>query len=148
MTITELIEAYTAGRVGLMLTADELEDCALRATRYYAGYGKITSIDGADNQPAAGELPTDPPAELGEAYPIKALAAIAVDVELTVGEWAVISPLFNLYVEQATAVRLEASRSGGIEPFGRTSSEIHAEITLMESETLPQRAFSQFAVTI
>lgn len=149
MKLAELIAEYAEAReVGLMLTEPELTDCGVRATRFYAGYGKITSLDEADNQPAAGELPADPPSVLREAYPVKDLAIIDVQVELTVGEWAVISPLFYLYVELLNSTRLEASRSSGIEPFGRSSSEIQQEITLMENETLPQRAFSQFAVTI
>jgi hypothetical protein len=147
--LSALVDDYAEARsVGLMLTEPELTDCAVRATRFYAGYGKITSLDEADNQPAAGEQPSDPPAVLGEAYPVKDLGSIDAEVDLTVGEWAVISPLFYLYVELLNATRLEASRASGIEPFGRSSSEIQQEITLMETETLPQRSFSQVVVTI
>lgn len=149
MKLSELVDDYASARaVGLMLTASELTDCALRATRFYAGYGDIASLSNVDNQPAAGELPADPPAVLTEAYPVKDLAAIVADTELTVGEWAVISPLFYLYVELLNATRLEASRAAGVEPFGRSSSEIQQEIVNMETEALPQKCFSSAIITI
>lgn len=149
MKLSELVEEFSEARaIGLMLTPDEVLNCMLRAVRYYAAYGRIASLAGTDNQPAAGEQPQDPPAEVAQAYPVKAFDTITEETELSVSEWAVISPLFNLYIEHLNALRLEASRASGIEPFGRSTSEIQQDITLMENETLPQRAFSHVVLTV
>jgi hypothetical protein len=147
--IVELVAEYEAANaVGLMLSTEELTAIALRATRYYAGYGDIVSLTLTENQPDAGELPTDPPAEVLEPYPIRDAETITDQTELTTGEWSVVSPLFHLYVEERNAVRLEASRAAGIEVFGRSVSEVRQDITMMEGETLPAKAFSSVAVTI
>jgi hypothetical protein len=53
----------------------------------------------------------------------------------------IIMPLFRLYVEQKNAVRMEASRTAGIEAFGRTASEVQQDINQMENETLPAEVF-------
>jgi len=85
----------------------------MAATRYYAGYGPITSV--------------------GE---------ITAETRVDNSQWAIIGPLFLLYVERETALQLEAARGGfGVEPFGRSSSEIASDITNYEN-ALPQRAFA------
>jgi hypothetical protein len=43
-----------------------------------------------------------------------------------------IRPLFLLYLERETALQLEASRGMGIDPFGRSSSEVAGDIVQME----------------
>lgn len=66
---------------------------------------------------------------------------------LSVSEWAIIRPLFMLYVEREVALQLEASRGLGVDPYGRTSSEIAAEITQLET-SMPQIAFAQPIVSV
>lgn len=148
-TLGQIADEYCAARaIGLMLTPDEVLDCAVRAAMHYAAYGNISSISGTDTTPAAGDLPADPPEPLTESFPVKNLNEITEDTVVTVGEWGVMGPLFSLYVELKNAVRMEASRSSGIEAFGRTVSEVQQDITLMETETIPQRAFSHVILTI
>lgn len=149
MKIAELVAEYaTARAIGLLLTEEELTDCAVRAVRFYAGYGNISSLSKTDLQPAAGGQLADPAPDVTEAYPVKDIGSIVADTDLTVGEWAVASPLFYLYVELMNSTRLEASRSAGIEGFGRASSEIQGDINAMENDTLPAKAFSSVLVTI
>lgn len=92
---------------------------AVAATLYYAGYTGLAS-----------EAPE-----------------ISVDAEISVSEWAVIRPLFMLYVEREAAIQLEASRGLGLDVFGRSTSEIASDITMVESE-IPRRAFFQPIITV
>lgn len=149
MKIAELVAEYAEARaVGLMLTDPELTHCAMRAVRALAAHSRIASLSQTDLQPAAGGTPADPEPEVTEAYPVKDLAQLTPDTELSVGEWVLASPLFYLYVELLNSTRLEASRAGGIDAFGRSSSEIQQDINVMENETLPQKAYSAVIVTI
>lgn len=97
---------------------------AIAATRFYAGYAVLRSRENVDPTPD-----------------------IAGDLTITESEWALIRPLFMLYVERETALQLEASRGMGIDPFGRTASEIAGDIAQAEAE-MPHRAFSQLIVTV
>ena len=67
---------------------------------------------------------------------------------ITTGEWSLIRPLFLLYVERETAIQLEASRVLGVEPWGRSSSEIASEIVQYENDLLPRRAFFSPMVSV
>lgn len=69
------------------------------------------------------------------------------DFDLTASEYALIWPLFKLYVEREDATGQESSRSLGIEQYGRSSSEVEAAIVLYE-EALPKRAFFAEIITI
>lgn len=97
---------------------------AVAATRFYAGYAVIRARDGAD--------------------PVQTIDGA---LEISESEWALIRPLFLLYVERETALQLEASRGMGIDPFGRSASEIAAEISQAEAD-MPRRAFFQPIVTV
>ena len=97
---------------------------AVAATRFYAGYAAIVARAGADQVPA-----------------------IDGALEISESEWALIRPLFLLYVERETALQLEASRGMGIDPFGRSASEIAAEISQAEAD-MPRRAFFQPIITV
>lgn len=97
---------------------------AVAATRFYAGYAVILARAGAD--------------------PVQAIDGA---LEISESEWALIRPLFLLYVERETALQLEASRGMGIDPFGRSASEIAAEISQAEAD-MPRRAFFQPIVTV
>ena len=81
--------------------------------------------------------------------PIKSLGYISGDTVLSMGEWALIRPLFVLYTERENAMRLEASRAMGLEVYGRAVSEISGDIERMESpDGLPSRAFSHVILEV
>ena len=74
--------------------------------------------------------------------------AIDGTTDITVSEWAVIKPLFMLYVERENALPQEASRQLGIEVYGRTMDQVQPDIDKYE-ENLPKLAFSrQVLITI
>ncbi len=98
---------------------------AVAATRYYAGYANLVVNDDVD-----------PP-----------LPAIDEDTDLSDSEWALIKPLFMLYVELERAIQLEASRVMGVDVFGRSSSEIRQDINQIQME-FPKNAFSQAIITV
>lgn len=107
---------------------------AIAAVNFYSGYGALE---------AHLAIPiADPPPVPRTPYP-----AITSTTEISVSEWAVIRPLFLLYVERETEIQLEASRGMGIDVFGRSSSEIAADIAQMELE-FPHKAFYQDIITV
>jgi len=97
---------------------------ALAATRYYAGFAAIVS-----------QIVVPAPPDVAES------------TEISLSEWALIRPLFMLYLERENALQLEASRGMGIDPFGRSSSEVANDI-LQAEEGMPLKAFSQMVTTI
>ena len=97
---------------------------ALAATRLYAGYAELRAHAGVSPVPE-----------------------ITGDTEISNSEWALIRPLFLLYVERETALQLEASRGLGMDVFGRSSSEVAADIIQFEAE-LPHRAFFRPIITV
>lgn len=98
---------------------------AVAATEYYAGYANLEVNDDVD-----------PP-----------LPAISESTEISYSEWALIKPLFMLYVELETSTQLEASRGLGVDVFGRSSSEVQQEINQYLLE-FPQKAFLQTVITV
>ena len=110
--------------VGNLLEEDAVAAQAVAATRFFAGYAAIRS--------RAAVAPPPP---------------ITVDTELNDSEWAIIRPLFILYLERESALQLEASRGMGIDPYGRSSSEVAGEIAQYEAE-LPRRAFCVPIITV
>lgn len=135
-TLAELADRFASLErpVGNMLDMPTLLEQALAATRMYAGYAALA----AHLAIPIAEPPPEPPAPYPE---------ITGLTDLTVSEWAVIRPLFLLYVERETALQLEASRGFGVDVFGRSSSEIAGDITVMESE-LPHLAFCRPVITV
>lgn len=109
---------------GNLLDGDQVIAQAVAATRMYAGYGKLRAFDGLIPVPAIDE-----------------------NTVISVSEWAVIRPLFMLYVERENALQLEASRGLGVDVFGRDSATIAADITQAEAE-LPLKAFYRPIVTV
>ncbi len=98
---------------------------AIAAARFYAGYALLeTRID------------------VDEPYP-----DIDENTEISDSEWALIKPLFHLFVERETAIQLEASRGLGVDVFGRLTSEIEQDIARVQSE-MPMNAFCQPVETI
>jgi hypothetical protein len=109
---------------GNLLDVETVLALAVAATRFYAGYAVIVASENTDT-------------------------ALTIDenLEITDSEWALIRRLFLLYVERETALQLEASRGMGIDPFGRSSSEIAGDIMQAEAE-LPHLAFYQPIITL
>lgn len=127
MNIQQLADRFaTLERpAGNVLSGPDVVAQAIAATSQYAGYALLTCRE-----------------ELVAPYP-----AIDGDTEISESEWAIIRPLFMLYVERENALQLEFSRGMGVDVPGRSSSEISGEITQYETE-LPRRAFYQPIVTV
>ena len=134
MTLQELVAEFMGSHAPGWLTLDDdtAGQLAVDATRYYAAFGDLKSYSAA-NQPS--EEGADPQVV------VPSPDEISLATEVTNAEWAVIRPLFWLYCERKNAQLLEATRAGGVEVFGRSVSEIQPDITMMEQETLPARAF-------
>ena len=109
---------------GNLLDDTQILAQALAAARFYAGFAAIVSQ-------IVVPAPTD----------------VADSTEISLSEWALIRPLFMLYLERENAIQLEASRGMGIDPFGRSSSEVQNDI-LQAEDAMPLKAFSQLVVTI
>jgi hypothetical protein len=156
MTLEELAGEFYAERVSAGLLLDETETlaCAVSASRYYAAYGTIKSLSKSDvlqGAPIPGKplpLPLDPEPDVLAALPAKNLGFVTGDTDISMGEWAIIKPLFLLYVERDNATRLEASRGLGVDVFGRSVSEIAQEIERMEGETLPAKCFRHVVIEV
>lgn len=126
-TISELAAEYAQQDrpAGIIIDDAQVVRQLIAATRLYAAYGALKH--GTE--------------------PVPTFDDITEDTLLTLGEWGMIRPLFVLYVERETAVQLEASRAMGVEVFGRTVSEISAEITQYEA-MLPEKAFCLPIITV
>ena len=116
--------------VGNLLDVDIVTAHCMGATLFYAGYSDLAEWR---------DLPvTDP---------ITPYADISETTTLNASEWAIIKPLFMLYLERENALYLESSRGMGVEQFGRTSSEVIGDITAYEME-MPHKAFCLEIVTV
>jgi hypothetical protein len=135
-TITSLVDKFTDEErpVGNLLDAPVVLAQAIAAVKYYSGY---TDLETHSAIPIA-----DPVPETRAPFP-----EITGLTDISVSEWAMIRPLFLLYVERENALHLEASRGMGIDVFGRSSSEIAGDITQMELE-YPHRTFFFPIITI
>lgn len=137
-TISELVSRFESSErpAGNILESTVILAQAIAAVSFYAGYTALAThlaIPIADPAP-------DPPTPYPE---------ITGETDISVSEWALIRSLFMLYVERENALQLEASRGMGIDPFGRSSSEVIADITLMESsQELPHRAACSLIFTV
>lgn len=117
---------------GNLLDTETVLAQAVAAASFYAGYAAITS-----RIPAPVVFPALPaPAPV-----------ISGDTEISESEWALIRPLFMLYVERETALQLEASRGMGMDVYGRSTGEIAGDITQAEAE-LPRLAFCSVIITV
>lgn len=126
MTLLELITEFMASRLtgGLVIDAPDVTKAMLKAVRFYAGYAEVSYFFEQD--------PSVTPA----------LTQLTDAVTLTTSEWAIIQPLFNAYADHENSLRLEASRGLGVDVYGRSSSELSAEIKQLELD-LPRKAFYQ-----
>lgn len=126
MTLNDLVLEFMASRLtgGLVIDVPDVTKAMLKAVRFYAGYAEVSYFFEQD--------PSVTPA----------LTQLTDAVTLTTSEWAIIQPLFNAYADHENALRLEASRGLGVDVYGRSSSELSAEIKQLELD-LPRKAFYQ-----
>ena len=116
-TLLTLIDRFQQENpVGVIVDADSLLACAISAINYYVGYTDLLSLD------------VTPRPEVNDG------------TEVTDSEWAIIRPLFRLYVERQSAVAMEMSRIVGADMFGRPSDSVTTDINQCEAD-LPRKAF-------
>lgn len=110
ITLKEIATYYTTAirPTGLVVADSVVVAQLIRAVKYYEGFSPLVFHDRED--------------EIDE------------NTTISKSERSVISPLFELYVERENALILEASRSLGVEVYGRTISEITVDITQKELE--------------
>jgi hypothetical protein len=119
MTLAKRVETYFEGRnTGCIVPFDSVCALAVAAARFYCGYADIEDR-----------------------------AGVSLGANITDSEWAIIGPLFRLYVDREQALQLESARIMGIDSFGRASSEVEADIR-MEEDELPRKAFSMIVVSV
>lgn len=134
-TVADLVTRYIAEHpVGNMLDVIDLTAIALRAVRFYQGFAVLVEHKA---------IPIDDPAPV----PPVPFPEITELTDINNSEWAIISPLFCLYVEQGNAYMLEASRGMGVDVFGRSVSEIQSDITQYH-DSMPLKAFERDIVSI
>lgn len=128
MLLSEIVAGFVENQpAGLVVGEPGIRRSLKKAVRFYCGFAAISSAVLAE-----GEIHT----------PVDASDSIegAQDFDLSPSEYALIRPLFELYVELENATHLEASRGLGVDVYGRPVSEVSAEITQRESE-FPRQAF-------
>lgn len=128
MKLSEIIAGYMENLpAGLVVSEQDVTRCLKRGVRFYCGYATIRSA----------ALAAD-----GIHTPIDASDSIdgAQDFDLDQSEYAIIRPLFELYVEAQNATHLEASRGLGVDVYGRSVSEV-AQVIQMLEEAMPKQAF-------
>ncbi len=120
MNIFELVDEHLTAEqsTGNLIDVPRGRACGIEAARMYAGFGALTDST------------------------VINLDAITGNTILDVSEWAVIKPLFMLYIERESSKVVEASRGMGVEMFGRAVSEVVADILQYERD-LPRLAFEQ-----
>lgn len=130
--ISDLVTDFMTNQrpVGNLLDSDIVTAQLMAATLFYAGYSDL-----AEWRDIPVTDPITPPADISEA------------TVLNESEWAIIKPLFMLYLERENALYLESSRGMGVEQFGRTSSEVIGDITDYEPE-MNHKAFCMEIETV
>lgn len=125
-TLASLAAEYVAQRSasGLFIGQETVLSCAIMATRFYAGWATLEDVS----------------SRVG-------VFAITGNTEVTPDEWAIIGPLFRLYCDREHAVVVESSATMGMQPVGKSSSEVASEISQAETE-LPQKAFVEPAWSV
>lgn len=120
MLLSDLVSRFVERERGAanILPVEQVMAQAIAAVGFYAGYSALDDESDITDQ-----------------------------IDISVSEWAVIRPLFVLYVERENALQMEATRSLGADPFGRSSSEAANDIAQIEND-LPRRVFYQPVVTI
>lgn len=125
LRLSDLIAGYLSPYpAGLVLDEPTVVKALLAAVRFYSGYAELS------NAP-----PWPQPDGDGVHSPVRADNDLfgESDVELTPSEWAIIRPLFLLYVERENTVHVEASRGLGADVFTRSTAEVLAAIESAEA---------------
>ncbi len=128
MKLSEIVAGYMENLPAGLVVSEQAVTRALKsAVRFFCGFAAITSVPMIEGQIHA---------------PVDGTDSIdgAQDFDLSPSEYAIIKPLFDLYVERENAMHLEASRGLGVDVFGRQVSEIAQEIAMREQE-MPKAAF-------
>lgn len=141
MKLSEIVSAYFASLpAGIVLDRPNVERLLKSAVRFYCGYSTLRS--------------QAPDAEARELVPVQHTPIDATnsisgnqDFDLNPSEYALIKPLFMLYVEHENAQNLEASRAMGLDVYGRAVSEVSQDIRQMEMD-MPRMAFFDSVVTV
>ena len=125
MNLGEIVSQFLAEErsVAVLLAESQVHALAVAAVSFYCGYNDLASC---------------PDTELSD---------ITATAKITISEWAVIKPLFLLYVERETALQTEATGMQGVNGYGRNSSEVNSEISNLERE-FPQKASCFGAITV
>lgn len=141
MKLSDIVASFMeAAPAGMVLGEEDVTRMLRNAVRFYAGYATLRNYPPApDDRDTVPVIHTD--IDAGNA------ADGAQDFDLTLSEWAIIKPLFDIYVERENAVHLEASRGLGVDVFGRTVSEIQVDVNQREMD-LPKAAFMEPPVSI
>lgn len=123
VTVNEMVNFYQQENRPLGIVVDEvvIEAQAIKAVKYYLGFGNLSHVSEDNN--------------------------LTLSSSLNKSEWAVIMPLFELYVERENALILESSRALGVEVYGRSVSEVANDITQKELE-IQNLAFSHEFFTV
>lgn len=127
MELEKLVDGFLEYRAPgwLTLDRDEALNCAVNALRFYAGYGPLSLYAGR-----------------------RCLDKFDENVKVSTGEWAIIAPLFILYLEFENAQRLEAARANGLEVHGRATESIKGDINALEKDIVDGRGFVQPIVVL
>jgi hypothetical protein len=136
MTLDDFVTRFTTEEraVGNLLNPEQIQAQAVAAASFYAGYGHIEAESPASTDPVTA--------------PLAPVASIGLDTVISLSEWALIRPLFLLYVEREEARLIESSRIMGADlGYGRASPEIAAEIQQIEAE-MSKEAFCQPVITV
>lgn len=133
MKLSEIIAAYMdVLPTGIVLEEKQVERSLKKAVRFYCGYARLSETPTTEvHTPINAENETD-----GDQ-----------DFELTPSEYAVVRPLFELYVEMENSASLEASRAMGLDAYGRGVSEVSQDIRTYETD-MPRQAFLQGIETV
>ncbi|ABO60612.1 hypothetical protein LA345_38995 (plasmid) [Burkholderia vietnamiensis] len=171
MTLQELA-ASCSWAFGLVIDEAEQTKQAINATRFYLGWGAVASMEPVEPDDPPPQVlydpllgwyggiyggqyisvvdgthpPYTPPATDTDPPPVP--EGLSADTDITNSEWALIKPLYMLYIERENARALEASRGLGVDVYGRDVSQIEQDIRQYETQDLPRLAFEQDAQTI
>jgi hypothetical protein len=116
--VSDIIASYTdLLQEGVVLGEEAIAGHIIEAIHVYAGYAPLGNYD---DETVFQLLIEDPVGRL--------------DIELTLSEYTLIKPLYDLYIELENAIALEATRGQGLDVYGRSSSEVQGDVTQMEND--------------
>ena len=142
-TVNQWVAKFLEERpIGLVLEASQVTALAISAAAYYSGYGTLRSLV-PDVYP---DIPSVSPSRSYEDAGLLPIPPVVVEsivgsTQIDGSEWAIIRPLFELYVEREQAIHLEATRQMGSEVFGRLVSEVQQDINQRHEEVKQAAAY-------